>query len=92
MLLVRLAGAGEAAAADPWFAGYRDVPAWCKDAVDYATHEGLAHRRHPLDFQPNTAITANAWCASLLRMLGYSDETGDFSVSDAAPLLPSGSA
>ena len=26
VLLVRLAGAGEAAAADPWFAGYRDVP------------------------------------------------------------------
>ena len=40
VLLVRLAGAEEAAAADPWFAGYRDVPAWCKDAVDYATHQG----------------------------------------------------
>ena len=84
VLLVRLAGAEEAAAADPWFAGYRDVPAWCKDAVDYATHQGWLTGVTPLDFQPNTAITANAWCASLLRMLGYSDENGDFSVSDAA--------
>ena len=84
VLLVRLAGAEEAAAADPWFAGYRDVPAWCKDAVDYATHQGWLTGITPLDFQPNTAITANAWCTSLLRMLGYSDENGDFSVSDAA--------
>ena len=84
VLLVRLAGAEEAAAADPWFAGYRDVPAWCKDAVDYATHQGWLTGVTPLDFQPNTAITANAWCTSLLRMLGYSDENGDFSVSDAA--------
>lgn len=84
VLLVRLAGAEDAAAADPWFAGYRDVPAWCKDAVDYATHQGWLTGVTALDFQPNSTITANAWCTCLLRMLGYRDKDGDFTPSDAA--------
>ena len=34
VLLVRLAGGEQAAKADPWFAGFRDLPAWAADAVD----------------------------------------------------------
>ena len=46
VLLVRLAGAEDAAAADPWFAGYRDVPAWCKRRGGLRHSSGLAHRSH----------------------------------------------
>ena len=40
VLLVRLAGAQQDAAADNWFSGYRDVPAWASRAVHYAVHQG----------------------------------------------------
>lgn len=84
VLLVRLAGAENAAKADPWFAGFTDVPAWCADAVDYAAHQGWVTGATPVSFRPNETITANAWCTFLLRMLGYDDGNGDFTVTDAA--------
>ena len=84
VLLVRLAGGEAAAKADPWFAGFRDLPAWAADSIDYAAHQGWVTGASVLDFKPNDTITANAWCAFLLRMLGYSDKTGDFTIDDAA--------
>ena len=35
------------------------------------------------EFSPNGTVTANAWFTMLLRMLGYSDAEGDFTVHDA---------
>lgn len=84
VLLVRLAGGEAAAKTDPWFAGFRDLPAWAADSIDYAAHRSWATGVTALDFKPNDTITANAWCAFLLRMLGYSDKAGDFTVDDAA--------
>ena len=83
-LLVRLAGAQSAAAADPWSAGFRDLPAWAADAIDYAAHQGWIKGKTMTLFRPNETVTANAWFTMLLRMLGYSDANGDFAVSDAA--------
>lgn len=83
VLLVRLAGAESAAKADPWFAGFTDLPAWCKDDVDYAAHQGWVTGITPVSFRPNAPISANTWCTFLLRMLGYSDADGDFEVSQA---------
>ena len=60
VLLVHLAGAEQAAAADNWLAGFRDVPASIAQEVNYAGS------------------------AFLLRMLGYSDKAGDFTIADAA--------
>ena len=84
VLLVRLAGGEGAAKADPWFAGFRDLPAWAADSIDYAAHQGWVTGVTVLDFKPSDTITANGWCAFLLRMLGYSDKAGDFAVEDAA--------
>lgn len=83
-LLVRLAGAESAAAKDTWAAGFRDVPASLLPAVNYAAHQGWTTGVTAQEFRPNQAVTANAWCTFLLRMLGYSDKNGDFTVSDAA--------
>ena len=84
VLLVRLAGGESAAKADPWFAGFRDLPAWAADSIDYAAHQGWVTGVSVLDFKPNDTITGNGWCAFLLRMLGYSDKAGDFVIDDAA--------
>lgn len=83
VLLVDLA-AGEAAVRDNWISGFRDVPAEAHDAVTYAAHQGWITGVTAVEFRPNQAITANAWSAFLLRMLGYSDKDGDFTVSGAA--------
>lgn len=85
VLLVRLAGAQQDAAADNWFSGYRDVPAWASRAVHYAVHQGWidSPASAGLDFHPDTAITADEWFTFLLRMLGY-DDAGDFSPDSAA--------
>ena len=86
VLLVRLAGAQQDAAADNWFSGYRDVPAWASRAVHYAVHQGWidSPASAGLDFYPDTAITADEWFTFLLRMLGYDDAAGDFSPDSAA--------
>ena len=84
VLLVRLAGAEQAAKNDLWISGFRDVPAWAQTEITYAAHQGWITGFTMVDFKPDSPVTANAWCAFLLRMLGYSDKAGDFAVSDAA--------
>lgn len=84
VLLVRLAAAEEAAKNDLWISGFRDVPDWAFTPITYAAHQGWIAGVTAVDFKPNNTITANAWCTMLLRMLGYSDQNGDFEVSDAA--------
>lgn len=81
VLLVRLAGAEAAAAAEPWFSGFRDVPAWASDSVDYAVHEGWMFSPSPASFRGQDPIDACEWFSALLCMLGYGDE--DFSFDDA---------
>lgn len=83
VLLVRLAGAQADAAADPWFAGFRDVPGWAADAVDYAAHLGWVKGVSQTSYNAQANIDAGDWYASLLRMLGY-EENADFTLADAA--------
>ncbi|SFP60143.1 Trypsin-like peptidase domain-containing protein [Oscillibacter sp. PC13] len=82
VLLVRLAG-GEATSSHG-IPGFRDVPAWAASAVGYASQKNWVNGVTQMDFKPDQVITANAWCTFLLRMLGYSDKDGDFTV-DGAP-------
>ncbi|MDD3347787.1 trypsin-like peptidase domain-containing protein [Oscillibacter sp.] len=84
VLLVRLAGAEQAAKNDLWISGFRDVPAWAETAVTYAAHQNWVSGVTVTAFSPDAPITADGWCAFLLRMLGYSEKTGDFTVSGAA--------
>ena len=82
-LLVRLAGA-EDAAQSSGSSGFQDVPAWAEPYVAYAARQGWVSGVSAQNFAPDSAVTANAWCAMVLRMLGYSDADGDFAVSEAA--------
>ena len=84
VLLVRLAGGEKTPDTDGWFAGFRDVPDWARTAVNYAARRGWVSGVSNVQFNAGGSLNADAWCAMLLRMLGYSDKTGDFEISDAA--------
>ena len=84
VLLVELAGAQSAAEHDLWISGFRDVPAWAETAVTYAAHQNWISGVTVTTFRPDDPISADGWCTFLLRMLGYSDKEGDFTVSGAA--------
>lgn len=88
MLLVELAGAQSAAEHDLWISGFRDVPAWAETAVTYAAHQNWISGVTVTTFRPDDPISADGWCTFLLRMLGYSDKEGDFTVSGAAGFCP----
>ena len=84
VLLVRLSGGEKHPDTDGWFAGFRDVPEWARTAVNYAARRGWVSGVSNVSFAPNGALNADAWCAMLLRMLGYTEKAGDFEISDAA--------
>ena len=84
LLLVRLAGAEKAAKAAGGSTVFRDVPTSYAPYVAYAVRQGWVCGVSAVEFAPSRAITANAWCAMLLRMLGYRESAGDFTVPDAA--------
>ena len=84
VLLVGLAGAKQAAQSDSWISGFVDLPAGAGREITYAAHQGWVSGVSQTEFRPNSPVTANAWFTFLLRMLGYSDKSGDFTVDGAA--------
>ena len=84
VLLVRLAGGEKTPDTDGWFAWFQDVPDWARTAVNYAARRGWVSGVSNVQFNAGGSLNADAWCAMLLRMLGYSDKAGDFAISDAA--------
>ena len=82
-LLVRLSGTQESEIKDRWISGFRDLPTWCIDEINYASMQGWVKGISLTEFSPNGPVTANAWVTMLLRRLGYSDAEGDFTVHDA---------
>ena len=79
VLLVRLAGA-EPAEPPPGTDAPAGTPDWARPSVACAISRGWVDAG---DFRPGEAVTATAWCSMLLRMVGYSDKNGDFSIAGA---------
>ena len=86
VLLVRLAGAEQEAARQTVTtrSPYYDVPAYARSSIAYAAAQGWITSPTAQTYCPDEPITADAWCSMLLRMLGYSDKSGDFTTSGAA--------
>lgn len=82
-MISRLVG-GETAAAQDYPHPFTDVPDWADGYVGYAYEKGLARGVSDTEFDSYRLITANAYYAFLLRLLGYSDAKGDFSIATAA--------
>lgn len=81
VFLVRLAGAEKAAAADKTRTTFSDMPRWAAASIRYAYGKGWVSGISGTDFGGDKAISANAYCAYLMRMLGYTHV--DFSYEDA---------
>lgn len=83
VMVSRLCG-GEGAKAEDYSHPFTDIPAWAEGYVGYAYEKGLARGVSETTFDSSRLITANAYYAFLLRLLGYSDAEGDFSIATAA--------
>ncbi len=79
-LLVRLLGETDAAAAETRWCGWLDVPSWAKRDVNHCAYRGLIRAD---EYSPNAPLTAEQWCAMLLRAAGFDDQNGDFTLSGA---------
>ncbi len=83
-LLVRLSGGEREAIEQRWLSGFLDIPHEQEYILDYAARRGWVTGYTPVRFAPEDGITANAWCAFLLRMLGYTEKAGDFPYDGAS--------
>ena len=86
VLLVRLAGAEQEASRQAVTARspYYTAPAYARSSIAYAAARGWITSLTAQSYRPDEPVTADAWCSMLLRMLGYSDRSGDFTPSGAA--------
>lgn len=83
-LLVRLSGREREARELQWLSGFLDVPRELEYIVNYAHRQGWVTGYSIVAFRPEDGISANSWCALLLRMLGYTEKAGDFAFEEAA--------
>ena len=83
VLLVNLSGGKWAARSIQSPVPFRDVYS-IRAEVGYGAARGWFSGVSATEFAPDTILNANAWCTFLLRMLGYSDRDGDFTIAEAA--------
>lgn len=82
-MLVRLIGEEDAAKNGTWSTPFTDIPQWAQPYVGYAYQNGLTQGTGATTFSANEEVTEQQYVTFLLRALGYSDSTGDFSFSNA---------
>lgn len=85
VMIVRLLGEEDAAVRAHYSHPFTDVPAWADDYVGYAYARGITGGVSPDRFGTD-AVTAPQYVTFLLRVLGYSDASGDFAWDDPFPL------
>ncbi|MEA4815021.1 MAG: trypsin-like peptidase domain-containing protein [Oscillospiraceae bacterium] len=83
-MIVRLSGAEKTAQATDWSTPFRDVTEWAKPYVGYAYSNYLTSGTSATTFSPNETVSANQFCTFLLRLMGYSEKSGDFTYETAA--------
>jgi hypothetical protein len=82
-MLVRLLGKEADAKALTYSAPFTDVPAWAQPYVQYLYDNGLTTGKTATAFGPSDKCTAQQYAAFLLRALGYSEKSGDFTYAKA---------
>lgn len=80
VLLLRLSGEQKEAKSTP-AQGYKDLPSWAAEAINHVSARGWLPGKQ-IGFSPNLFITADDWCAALLRLTGWTDS--DFAAQGAA--------
>ena len=82
-LILNLTGKASEAENGNWKTPFTDLPEWAEKYIGYAYTMGYASGSSSDKFNPDAAVDANQFCAFILRVLGYSEENGDFEYENA---------
>ena len=77
-MVVRYLGAEKDAANGEYNVPFTDVPEWAEKYIGYAYEQGITAGTSDNTFSSNDDVTLNQYLTFLLRVLGYSDTSGDF--------------
>ena len=83
VMLIRLLGQEKEAQSKAWDHPFDDVSGWADRYIGYAYNTGLTKGIAPDKFGGDDAATPEQYIVFLLRALEYSEESGDFTYSDA---------
>ena len=82
ILTIRLLGLEEEALDYTGELPLNDVPAWGVPYVAYGFANGITNGTSATTFSPNQNVTCQQFTAFLVRILGYNENSGDFSYVD----------
>lgn len=85
VMMIRLLGAEEEAAAHPADHGFSDVPDWAAGYVAYGVEQGLTNGIGGGKFGSDLLISGDQFSTMVLRALGYGSDT--FAWNEAAEIL-----
>jgi len=88
-MLVRMSGKENAALSGLYRSDFTDVALWAQGYVGYAQAVGLTAGYDATHLGADDTVTAQQYLTFVLRALGYSDISGDFTWSDPWPLAQS---
>ena len=77
--IIRFLGVENTVKAGSFKHPFTDVPVWADAYIGYAYENGIAGGRSAVIFDPDGIVDAAQFTTLLLRAIGYSDVTGDFS-------------
>lgn len=83
VMLIRLLGEEDEALSFSGTHAYTDVPPWADKYIGYAAEKGYSKGTSGTTFSPDNALDAKSYVTFVLRALGYSDSSGDFSWATA---------
>ena len=83
VMLIRLLGEEDEALSFNGTHTYSDVPSWADKYAGYALDKGYSKGTSSTTFSPDNVLDAKSYVTLVLRALGYSDSSGDFSWSTA---------
>lgn len=82
-LIVMALGKGAEAESGNFSSPFTDLPQWAEKYINYAYANGYTGGISSTEFAPNDSISANQFCAFILRSLGYSESDRDFEYKNA---------
>ncbi|MCD8035992.1 MAG: S1C family serine protease [Clostridiales bacterium] len=82
-LILNLMGLSGEASLSNYETAFTDLPAWAEKYISYAYTNGYVSGVSSTQFDSNSSVSANQFCAFILRALGYSEANGDFIYENA---------
>ena len=83
VMLVRLLGKETEAQAGNYNHTFTDVPAWAQKYIGFLYENGLTKGTSATTFSPQENCSAQMYTTFILRALGYSEDSGDYTYAEA---------